>query len=113
MAYNSSLVASFADWSNLLNYEEKMYVCAARTSLGCPSKTCRDHAHAILGSVSNVDIDRNNALQIKALGVIISTFETLPYPPHCLGMPRIFLTAPHPATVLGLHDDQGEQGWHL
>jgi hypothetical protein len=30
------------------------------------------------GSVSNVDIDRNNALQIKALGVIISTFETLP-----------------------------------
>jgi hypothetical protein len=55
-----------------------MYVCAARTSLGCPSKTCRDHAHAILGSVSNVDIDRNNALQIKALGVIISTFETLP-----------------------------------
>lgn len=35
------------------------------------------------------------------------------YPPHCLGMPRLFLTAPHPATVLGLHDDQGEQGWHL
>src|SRR5262245_18192776 len=30
------------------------------------------------GSVSNVDIDRNNTLQVKAIGVAISTFETLP-----------------------------------
>jgi hypothetical protein len=30
------------------------------------------------GGVSNVDIDGNNALQIKAIGVVISTFETLP-----------------------------------
>ena len=30
------------------------------------------------GGVSNVDIDGNNAWQIKALGVVISTFETLP-----------------------------------
>jgi hypothetical protein len=29
------------------------------------------------GGVSNVDIDGNNALQIKAIGVVISTFETL------------------------------------
>jgi|SRR5499427_2228849 len=29
------------------------------------------------GSVSNVDIDRNNTLQVKAIGVAISTFETL------------------------------------
>src|SRR5262249_49318296 len=34
-----------------------------------------------VGGVSNVDIDGNNALQIKAIGVIISTFETLP-PAH-------------------------------
>jgi len=30
------------------------------------------------GSVSNVDIDGNNTLLIKAIGVTISTFETLP-----------------------------------
>jgi hypothetical protein len=30
------------------------------------------------GGVSNVDRDGNNALQIKARGVFISTFETLP-----------------------------------
>ena len=30
------------------------------------------------GGVSNVDIDGINALQIKAIGVVISTFETLP-----------------------------------
>jgi hypothetical protein len=29
------------------------------------------------GGVSNVDIDGNNALQIKTIGVVISTFETL------------------------------------
>jgi hypothetical protein len=34
-----------------------------------------------------VDIDRNNALQIKALGVIISTFETLPGHRGFLEMP--------------------------
>jgi hypothetical protein len=32
-----------------------------------------------MGGVSNVDIDGNNALQIKAIGVVISTFETLPF----------------------------------
>jgi hypothetical protein len=31
-----------------------------------------------MGGVSNVDIDGNNALQIKGIGVVISTFETLP-----------------------------------
>jgi hypothetical protein len=31
-----------------------------------------------VGGVSNVDIDGNNTLQIKAIGVVISTFETLP-----------------------------------
>ena len=33
---------------------------------------------ALEGSVSNVDIDRNNTLRIKAIGAAISTFETLP-----------------------------------
>jgi type I restriction enzyme S subunit len=32
----------------------------------------------IAGGVSNVDIDGNNAFQIKAIRVVISTFETLP-----------------------------------
>jgi hypothetical protein len=31
------------------------------------------------GGVSNVDIDENNTLQIKAIGAAISTFETLPH----------------------------------
>src|SRR5262249_7598468 len=35
-------------------------------------------AGARSGSVSNVDIDGNNTLQIKAIGAAISTFETLP-----------------------------------
>jgi hypothetical protein len=30
------------------------------------------------GSVSNVDMDGKNTLQIKAIRVVISTFETLP-----------------------------------
>jgi hypothetical protein len=30
------------------------------------------------GGVSNVDIDGNNTLHIKGIGVTISTFETLP-----------------------------------
>ena len=34
---------------------------------------------AMKGSVSNVDIDGNNTMQIKVLGAPISTFETLPY----------------------------------
>ena len=33
---------------------------------------------SFLGGVSNVDIDGNNTLEIKAMGVTISTFETLP-----------------------------------
>ena len=33
-----------------------------------------------LGGVSNVDIDGNNSLKIKAIGIVISTFETLPAP---------------------------------
>ena len=36
-------------------------------------------AQGIPGGVSNVDIDGNNTLKIKAIGVAISTFETLPW----------------------------------
>jgi hypothetical protein len=35
------------------------------------------------GGVSNVDIDGNNTWQIKAIGVLISTFETLPNRTGC------------------------------
>ena len=41
----------------------------------------REVVHAIFGGVSNVDMDGNNTLQIKAIRVVISTFETLPYIP--------------------------------
>src|SRR5438128_6144826 len=36
------------------------------------------------GGVSNVDINGNNTLQIKAIGVVISTFETLPPDGTCV-----------------------------
>ena len=39
-----------------------------------PHMVCREG-----GGVSNVEIDGNNAQQIKAIGVVISTFETLPF----------------------------------
>jgi hypothetical protein len=39
------------------------------------------------GGVSNVDIDGNNIIEIKAIGVAISTFETLPKPAPLVGMP--------------------------
>jgi hypothetical protein len=35
-----------------------------------------------VGGVSNVDMDGNNALYIKAIQVFISTFETLPANPR-------------------------------
>jgi hypothetical protein len=35
-------------------------------------------AKQLAGGVSNVDIDGNNTLHIKGIGVTISTFETLP-----------------------------------
>ena len=40
-------------------------------------ETCQSY----IGGVSNVDIDGNNILQIKAIGIVISTFETLPVHP--------------------------------
>ena len=43
-ARDCSLVASFAEWCNLLQYEEKMLAGAACTSLGCTSTTRRPHA---------------------------------------------------------------------
>src|SRR5262245_56655068 len=35
-----------------MKHEQKMHVCTARTSLGCTSKTCSDHAHSILPAAS-------------------------------------------------------------
>jgi hypothetical protein len=35
-----------------------------------------------------------------------------PHPTRCPGVPRMFLTAPHAATALGLHYGQGEQCLH-
>jgi hypothetical protein len=35
------------------------------------------------------------------------------HPPGCLGMPRIFLPASHPATALGLHQSKDEPCWHF
>src|SRR5215510_710384 len=40
------------------------------------------------GGVSNVDIDGNNTLEIKAIGVVISTFETRPWASLAQGLKR-------------------------
>jgi len=51
------------------------------TPMGQPrwnASSVRGILHNQVGGVSNVDIDGNNAFQIKAIGVVISTFETLP-----------------------------------
>src|SRR4030095_5549134 len=45
----------------------------------CSRGCLPDIKQTIIGGVSNVDIDGNNALQIKAIGVVISTFETLSF----------------------------------
>jgi hypothetical protein len=54
--------------------------------------------HIRTGGVSNVDIAENNTLQIKAIGVVISTFETLPF---CRYRARHPL--PRPGPVISLY----------
>jgi hypothetical protein len=47
-----------------------------------------------MGGVSNVDIDGNNTLQVKVIGVTIYTFETLPTfetPPDFASCPLPYL----------------------
>jgi hypothetical protein len=46
------------------------------------------------GGVSNVDIDGNNAWQIKAIGVVISTFETLPKVPKATNAGSMVMATP-------------------
>ena len=78
-------------WSKNSNNSRKLFtflqnregrsVANAILSQSCRKCTIDGYASpngASGGSVSNVDIDGNNALQIKAIGVVISTFETLP-----------------------------------
>jgi len=43
-----------------------------------PSTPTNSQPQSTVGGVLNVDIDGNNALQIKAIGVVISAFETSP-----------------------------------
>ena len=51
------------------------WVCQGKIPVGGGKKCGRNKS---VGGVSNVDIDRNNTLEIKAIGVTISTFETPP-----------------------------------
>jgi hypothetical protein len=59
-------------------------IFAARTQVG-PEMTLRNRSWgrdidvSPLGGVSQVEIDGNNILEIKDIGVAISTFETLPF----------------------------------
>jgi hypothetical protein len=57
---------------------ERMYA-PLRGDLRAASGRTREPSAGI-GGVSNVDMDGNNTLQIKAIRVVISTFETLPKP---------------------------------
>jgi len=65
--------------------EEQFYVMCLETDISGPRlirawkrRHWIEHCFRTLGGVSNVDIDGNNAFQIKVIGVVISTFETLP-----------------------------------
>ena len=49
---------------------------AVHSGQGRPA--AQEDGHRRNDGVSNVDMDENNALQIKATRVVISTFETLP-----------------------------------
>jgi hypothetical protein len=65
----------------------------------CAPAQCRQLCLRKYGGVSNVDIDGNNTLYIKVIGVTISTFETLPAFSlnRCSGassMMRVLLSAP-------------------
>src|SRR5262249_52573718 len=59
-------------------------IFAARTHVG-PEMTLRNRSRARdigvspLGGVAQAEIDENNILEIKGIGVAISTFETLPF----------------------------------
>ncbi len=44
-SFRHELVASFANPSDLLKYEEKTHACAARIPTEHMGKTCGDHAH--------------------------------------------------------------------
>jgi hypothetical protein len=65
--------------------------------LGLNSNDFARALQLIAGGVSNVDIDGNNALNIKAIVVIISTFETLPATLYRL----MYAIAPEPVYTLG------------
>jgi len=70
-----------------------------RTSFGGRTHALGFPLH-VWGSVSNVDRDGTNTLEIKPLGVAISTFETLP---PVRGTPLVVLRCPGPRAV----DDGG------
>ena len=59
------------------------------------------------GGVSNVDIDGNNTLEIKAVGVTISSFETLPF--FFRQFPRLLVTSVVSAILIA-HDGCESEG---
>ena len=65
-----------------------------------------DLAHNLFGAVSNVDRDGSNAWQIKAIGVVISTFETLSNIHRCNTNPL----GPRRQAAEGCHGDYQRRG---
>jgi hypothetical protein len=62
-----------------LQNRESRFEYFDQTSDGIPQpEAMTEYPQPPAGGVLNVDIDGNNAFQIKAIGVVISTFETLP-----------------------------------
>jgi hypothetical protein len=60
-------------------FARAVHVRIQMPGIGAPMISIKaNESKGLEGGVSNVDIAGNNALQIKAIGVVISTFETLP-----------------------------------
>src|SRR5215475_7795326 len=67
---------TLAEWHNVENARENPARRPLRRYRAGGCHLGRDGRRSRGGGVSKVDIDGNNALQIKVIGVIISTFET-------------------------------------
>jgi hypothetical protein len=78
-------------------------------------KAQRDNSAAVIRMRVIVSTGENAWLLCSCISVVHE--HNMPgscacHPPRCLGMPRMLLTASHPATALGLHYGQSEQCWH-
>jgi cell division protein FtsX len=72
------LTATLTCEVNALGYPKAALFGLCLTLMASNAVAVMQAALRAVGGVSNVDMDGNNTLQIKAIKVVISTFETRP-----------------------------------